>query len=317
MADEYVKRIVPSFKKIEDFWHKFVSTGLVPTIIFLVIFLILFTILVKSIFYTIAPGQAAVRWSRFHGGTQIDYVYPEGWNYITPWDKMYIYNIRIQEISHEMSVLSKNGLKVDLNLSIRFAPKYKLLGLLHQKIGPDYANTVIIPEVEAVLREIIGTMEAENIYTTGRALIVEAINKAIEQVAQRYIDIDKVLIKSIQLPDSVEQAIRYKIEQKHLIEATEFIVEKEKKEADRKRVEAAGLRDYNKIVEDSLSKKIMDWKAIQATMELAKSNNSKVILVGAGERGLPIFGGIQVDDLTKESSKDNDKDNNKKEIIKK
>ncbi len=290
-----------SLKKIKGMaeWIQLhLKKGMMHSMLFIVIIFVLLLALFKSIFYTILPGEAGVRWRRFYGGTQVDRVYSEGWNVIAPYDKMYIYNIRIQELSHEMDVLTKNGLKVHLNLSIRYAPKVNLLALLHQKVGPDYPNAVIIPEVEAVLREIIGTMDVEDIYTTGRVLIVEAINKAIEQVAQRYIDVDDVLIKSIELPESVAKAIRYKMEQKQLMEAHDFIVEKEKKEAERKRIEAVGVKDYNKIVEGSISDKIIDWKSIQATLELSKSNNAKVIVVGAGKRGLPIIGEIPMDAST-------------------
>ena len=243
----------------------------------------------QRIFFSILPGEAGVLWSRFKG-TEIDYVYPEGFHLIYPWDKMYIYNVRIQETHPDMDVLTNTGLKVHLLLSIRYAPKYKLLGVLHQKVGPRYPQKVIIPEIEAVLREIIGTMGAEEIYTTGRAVIIKAINQAIEQVAQRYIDVDSVLIKRIDLPQSVAKAIRYKIEQKHLIQAHEFIVQKEKKEAQRKRIEGEGIRDQLKIIASSLPQgQILKWKGVQATEEIAKSKNAKVVIIGNGEAGLPII----------------------------
>jgi len=216
-------------------------------------------------FYTIMPGEAGVYWSRFRGGTRVDYVYPEGMHAIQPWDKMYIYTVRIREIHPELDVLTNTGLRVHLYLSIRFAPKYKFLGLLHKKIGPDYPNRVIIPEIFSVLRDVIGTMGAEQIYTTGRAVIVEAINLAINRVSQRYINVDSVLIKRIDLPDSVAKAIRYKIEQKHLVEAHEFIVEKEKKEAERKRIEGEGIRDQWKIISSS-GPDVLEWLGIKATL---------------------------------------------------
>jgi len=239
--------------------------------------------------YSIKSGEAGVLWKRF-SGTQVDYVYPEGLHIIFPWDEMFIYSIRIQEISHEINVLTKTGLEVYLFLSIRYAPKYQLLGLLHKYVGPDYANKVIIPEIEAVLREIIGTMGSEQIYTTGRTVIIEAINEAIEQVAQRYIQVDDVLIKRIELPSSVATAIRYKIEQKHLVEAHTYIIEKEKKEADRKRIEGQGIHDQLQIISKALPEgKILKWKGIQATEKLAESNNSKIVIIGSGDDGLPII----------------------------
>jgi len=241
--------------------------------------------------YVIKPGEAGVFWTMFFGGTDIKHIHGEGIHVICPWNKLYIYNIRIQEISPELDVLTKNGLEIHLFLSIRYRPVYKLLGVLHQQIGPDYANTVIVPEIEAVLREIIGTMDAEEIYSTGRKVITEAINEAIEQVAQRFIIIDDVLIRKIVLPDSVAESIRNKIEQKHIAEAHNYLIEKEKKEAVRKRIEGEGIRDQMNAIASAKSpeKKIIMWKGIDATKEIAESQNSKIIIIGNGEKGLPVI----------------------------
>ncbi|VEN75410.1 conserved hypothetical protein [Candidatus Desulfarcum epimagneticum] len=278
-----------------------------PFIIACLLLLLATVYMFNLIVYSIMPGEAGVFWSRFTG-TRVDHVYDEGIKLVFPWNKIYVYNIRIQEVSPELHVLTKTGLKVNLYLSIRYAPKRKLLGMLHQRVGPDYVNIVIIPEIEAVLREIIGTMDAEQIYTTGRAVIVEAINKAIEQVEQRYINVDDVLIKKIELPKSVEKTIRFKIEQKHLIEAHEFIVEREKKEAERKRIEGQGIRDQLKIIASSVPEgEILTWKGIQATQEIAKSNNAKVIIIGGGKEGLPII-------LNADNSSDNNKSDHNADI---
>jgi regulator of protease activity HflC (stomatin/prohibitin superfamily) len=262
-----------------------------PVIISILLFLLIFVFLFNYIIYIIKPGEAGVFWSLFTG-TQVNYVYSEGIHPVMPYNKIYIYNVRIQEISPEIEVLTNTGLQVSLKLSIRYAPKYKLLGLLHQRIGPDYVNVVIMPEIIGVLREIIGTMGAEQIYTTGRTVIIEAINKAIEQVEQRYINVDDVVIKSIVLPESVAETIRFKIKQKHLVEAHEFIVEKEKKEAQRRRIEGEGIRDKLKIISEALAggnKDILKHKGIEATQDIAKSNNTKVIIIGTGEDSLPII----------------------------
>lgn len=283
-------------KKIIQKLKLWVKTRLIPVLILIVIFLILVVFLSRGIFYTIMSGEAGVYWSRFRGGTRVDYIYQEGMHMIPPWDKMYIYTVRLQEIHPELDVLTKTGLQVHLYLSIRYAPKHNLLGLLHKKVGPDYANRVIVPEIAAVLREVIGTMGAEQIYTTGRTVIVEAINLAIGRVSQRYINVDGVLIKRIELPDSVAEAIRFKIEQKHMVEAHVFIVEKEKKEAHRKRIEGEGVRDQLKIIASAVPEgQILDWMGIKASLELAQSNNTKVVVLGSGKRGLPIFGSLLLD----------------------
>jgi len=267
-----------------------ISKSQIPMITAVTMGLVLFLALLSTrIFFSINPGEAGVRWKRF-SGTQIDRVFGEGFHMIPPWDKMFIYNVRIQELPVELFVLTKTGLKVNLFISIRYAPDFKLLGVLHQQVGPDYAKIVIIPEIESVIREIIGTMDAEQIYTTGRKVIVEAINKAIEQIAQRYINVDDVLIRKIELPQTVAEAIQFKIKQKHLVEAHEYIVEKEKKEAKRKEIEATGIKKHNELVNQSLNnEKILKWHGIQALHAFANSENAKVFVVGYGKEGVPII----------------------------
>jgi len=297
----FFKKLSVSGKKFGESIRKALKKSLTTVILFGLICLFVLVYMFNLIVFSILPGQAGVFWSRFTG-TQVDYVYAEGLHLIFPWNKMYIYNVRIQEVSPTLHVLAKTGLKVNLYLSIRYAPKYRLLGMLHQRVGPNYVNIVIIPEIEAVLREIIGTMDADQIYTTGRTVIVEAINKAIEQVEQRYIDVDDVLIKKIELPESVQETIRFKITQKHLVEAHEFIIEKEKLEAIRKRIEGEGIRDQFKAVSEAIPDgDILTWKGIQATQNLAKSNNAKVVIIGAGKGGLPIILNVDKDTVYKDT----------------
>jgi regulator of protease activity HflC (stomatin/prohibitin superfamily) len=256
--------------------------------------LFIFAYLFDYIVITIDSGEGGVKFRRFSNGTEINHVYGEGIHLIFPWDKMYIYNIRVQQIAHDFYVLSKSGLKVHLLISIRYYPEYELIGVLHQSVGPDYAEKVVVPEIESVLRIIVGKLNAEEVYTTETALIENALNEGIEQVAQRFIKIDDVIIKRIILPDAVENAIQKKIEEKHKAEAFIFRIEKEIREAERKRIEATGLKDYNKIVNSSLSDKIITWKGIDATLQLAKSDNSKIVVIG-NSKGLPLIGSIPLD----------------------
>jgi regulator of protease activity HflC (stomatin/prohibitin superfamily) len=202
---------------------------------------------------------------------------------------MYVYNARVQEYPHEFDALTKNGLKVHLNLSVRYRPEYKLLGVLHQEIGEDYVNIVVLPEIENVLRVLIGTLDAEEIYRTENSLLEKAINNAIEQIAQRYVQVDDVIIKKMQLPDSVEESIRKKIEQKHIADAFVFRLRREEEEKKRKQLEAEGLERFR----NALSPEVLQYMGIQATLELSKSENAKVVIVGGGkDGGLPIIGNM-------------------------
>jgi len=264
-------------------------------ILTLLLFALFIAYLWNFIVIIIHSGEGGVMYRLFFGGTVINKVYGEGIHIIFPWDRLHIYNCRVQEVAHEMHVLTKNGLKIDLQISIRFYPEYNLLGVLHKNVGPNYVSTVIIPEIESVLRIIIGKIDAEEVYTTKTSLIEEALNDAIEQVAQRFIHIDDVIIKKMILPKDVEKAIQYKIEKKHLANAHDYIIEREKKEATRRHIEAESLADYNKILSESIDKNTILWKGIDASIELSKSNNSKVVIVGGGNHGLPIFGSLLLD----------------------
>jgi len=272
-------------KKFLLTWFQKIAPTLLLMLVLIVFFVVLF---INDILHIIYPGHAGVKWSIFHG-TQVNYVYPEGFHLTWPANKMYIYDVRIQEISKELDVLSKKGLRVHLLFSIRFRPKYEYLGLLHQNIGMDYPDKVILPEIESVLRETIGTLNSDEIYTSGRKIIAGAINQAIEQLHQRYILVDDVLIRKIILPEIVANAIKFKIEQKHLVDAHEYIVQKEEKEARRKYVEAEGIKKkYQVILQALQDEKILKWEGIQATKDISKSENAKVLIIG-GKDGLPII----------------------------
>jgi regulator of protease activity HflC (stomatin/prohibitin superfamily) len=242
-----------------------------------------------SIFITIKSGEAGVFYRRFRGGTEVDRVYPEGFYVISPWDTMTIYNVRFQAIFHEMPALTKKGLNITIRLNIRYIPHYYLLGVLHQAVGPNYLNTVVIPEVEGTLRKIVGSLDADEVYTTQRGVIQTLVNEAIVQVAQRYVRIDDVNITEIRLPLRIQEAIETKLKEQQIAEAYVFKLDREKQEAERKRIEAGGIKDYNAMVGSSLTEKVLKWQGVQATQEIAKSPNTKVIIIGGGKDGLPVI----------------------------
>jgi regulator of protease activity HflC (stomatin/prohibitin superfamily) len=298
-------------KSIYRAFRKTVRKKTLPVLLLLCLLLLLAFYFWPRIFITVLPGEAAVKWLRFAGGTQTNQVYSEGMHYIFPWDKMYIYNVRVQQTAHDFDVLTVNGLRVHLSISIRYRPEYDVLGLLHKEVGVDYVNKLVIPEIESVLRIIIGQITADEVYATKTPVIEKAVSDGIEQVAQRYVKIDDVIIKKVQLPATVAEAIQYKMQQKHLAEAYEFKLLRERKEAERKRIEAGGIRDYNDIIDMSLSETILHWKGILATLDLAASNNAKVVVIGNSETGLPIIGNVPMDatmvppaetDITEESA---------------
>jgi regulator of protease activity HflC (stomatin/prohibitin superfamily) len=230
-----------------------------------------------------------VLYRRFGGGTVVDQVYREGFHVIYPWNIMTVYKVRYQTEPYRMEVLSKKGLMVTVLLSIRYRPELPVLGVLHQEVGPDYLNRIIIPEVEAKIRAILGQYDAEEIYTSKRSVLQEVVNESLAQVSQRFVTIDNVMITNIELPARIKAAIESKLVEQQLAEAYVFKIAREEKEAERKRLEAGGIRVYNSIVDLSLNERLLRWKGVEATLELSKSPNAKVIIIGSGKGGLPVI----------------------------
>ena len=279
------RKFIAFVRAVEDFLYRhrpaLIITGLIALFLFVYFF--------PRIVIFVEAGEAAVKFRRFAGGTRIDRVYGEGIHFIFPWYSMAIYDVRVQEHEHNVELLTTNALRLEFQLSIRYRPEYNMLPVMHQEVGPEYMEKIVIPEVVSVLRTAVGSYTAEEVFTTKRGILDQVFNRAIDNVSQRYILVDQVIIRTIKLPPAVEQAVEQKIEQQHIAEAYEFRLDAEQKEARRKEIEAEGFRTYNQIVAESLSDEILRWKGIEATSEIAKSENSKVIVVGNGDDGLPII----------------------------
>lgn len=275
--------------KIRTSIKKYFRENLSLLLVTLLILLFIIVYFWQSIFVTIKAGEGGVLYRRFFGGTVVDKIYAEGFHVIAPWDTMTKYNVRYQAYHHKMFALTRKGMQIGLSLTIRFMPEYRLLGVLHKRVGPDYPDKIVIPEAEAVIRKIIGRFDAEEVYSTKRALIQKIVDEAIAQISQRFIRIDDMIITKVELPPTIKTAIEAKLEQRELAAAYEFILKKEEKEAERKRIEAQGYHDYNVTINASLTRQILTWRGVQATLELARSNNAKVVVIGSGQDGLPII----------------------------
>jgi len=242
-----------------------------------------------SVFVTVESGQVGVMYQRFFGGTVTDRLLGEGLRFVPPWDKLFIYNVRLQEVRHTMTALTQEGLDIKFDLSIRYRPELELVALLHQKVGPDYPEKVVIPEVESALRGIVGTQMLDTIYTTSQDVVQRVVNEVMEQASRNYVHIDEVVVRSIELPPAVKERIEAKMVEKETSEAYEYRLKIATAEAERKRIEAGGTAVYNNLINASLTPTVMQWEALQATKELAKSPNAKTVIIGRTGDGLPII----------------------------
>ncbi|MGI9213134.1 MAG: SPFH domain-containing protein, partial [Methylococcaceae bacterium] len=160
---------------------------------------------------------------------------------------------------------------------------------LHQKVGPDYLNRVIVPQIESVMRKQLGNYDAEDIYTNKEGLLTNAILLALDEVGRNYVKVEDIIIRSITMPDKIKTAIEEKLSQEELAKSYNYRLLVAKKEAERLGIEAQGIDSYNSLINKNLSKENLSYSGIQATKELAKSPNSKVIVIGSGKGGLPLI----------------------------
>jgi regulator of protease activity HflC (stomatin/prohibitin superfamily) len=251
-------------------------------------------ILWSSLTFTIHPGERGIVFHTFGGGLDRDHVYGQGFHVKWPWDRVFIYDVKIKEDSGTMQVLSKNGLTIRTDLSYRYKAMDERIGYLHDIIGPTYHQRIVLPEIRSATREVIGKYLPEELYSTQREAIQEEIfERTRANLAEKDILLDAVLIREVELPVKLQEAIERKLEQEQAALEYEFKLERARKEAERQKIEAEGKATANNIINASLSDKILREKGIEATLKLAQSDNAKVVVVGSGEDGLPIILGNQ------------------------
>jgi regulator of protease activity HflC (stomatin/prohibitin superfamily) len=250
--------------------------------------LLVFVALTMStrVFHRIATGERGVRWSLFGGGTVLDRDYPEGLRIISPWDTLYIYDVRVQEVNDTVIVLSSNGLPITVTYSVRYRPDLNTLPYLHQTYGPTYRETLLKPEIVSALRQVLGQYRPEEIYSrSNQGLIDEIYQSLASQLTNRYIVVQTVILKELRLTPELEQAINQKLVDEQNALAYEFRLQRERSEALRKGIEAQGIAAFEKTAGVSMLK----WRGLEATEELAKSPNTKVIVIGPTESQLPLI----------------------------
>lgn len=257
---------------------------LIPTFALLLI-VVLFS---SRLFVKIDAGEAGVQYDLF-SGLNVEKIYDQGLKIIAPWNKMYKYSTRVQEDRSMMEVLSANGLTIRAELSYRYRPIHDKIGYLHNEVGENYHERIVIPEIRSATREVIGKYLPEELYSSKRDSIqTEIFDLASERIRAKYIELDAVLIRDVGLPEKLKQAIERKLEQEQVALEYEFRLTRAEKEAERQRIEAEGKATANRILSQSLTDKVLKDKGIEATLKLSESPNSKVIVVG-GEGGLPLI----------------------------
>lgn len=261
-----------------------------PFIIAGVIALFVIMAISSSLFFTINATQRAVIFYKFGDGLDKENVVLPGVHMKAPWNDVFVYNVQETSEDEKMDVLDKSGLSIHVDISVRFKPISERIGYIYEKFNTDYVSVLIIPEVRSTVRQVMGRYTAEEIYSTKRAEVEETIKQESEKILHaNNVTMVALLIKSIQLPDQIRIAIESKLQQQQEALAYQFRLDKEKSEAERKRIAAEGEARANNIVNSSLSDKLLKMRGIEATLELSKSPNAKVIVIGSGKDGMPLI----------------------------
>jgi regulator of protease activity HflC (stomatin/prohibitin superfamily) len=263
---------------------------LLPFIILGVIALFILAGLSSSIFYKIGPSERAVIFYPFGKGLDKENIAEPGTHMKAPWNDVIVYEVAEITSEENMDINDKNGLPIHVEVSVRHFPMHGKIGDIHEKFTKDYINRLVIPEVRSVSRQVMAKYTAEEIYSTKRAEVETSIKSETEKILNaNYVNATAVLIRSIKLPDQIRVAIENKLQQEQEALAYQYRLDKEKSEAERKRIAAEGEARANNIVNSSLTDKLLKMRGIEATLELAKSPNSKVVVVGSGGDGLPLI----------------------------
>ena len=247
-------------------------------------------ILAKS-FVTVGSGEAGVLYKIFGGGVVTDEPpMGEGFHLVLPWNKVFIYEVRQQEVFEKMNVLSSNGLDIKLEASAWFQPKYEELGKLHQEKSEAYKQRILLPAIRSAARSVVGRYTPEQLYSTKRDAIQQEIYVETKKIVDdQYIQLNEVLVRDVTLPPSIKEAIERKLKQEQESLEYEFRLVTAAKEAEKQVIEAQGKADANRILAASLTPNILRDKGIEATLILAQSPNAKIVVVGSGKDGLPLI----------------------------
>ena len=307
-------------------WLRFIRRHIPSVSVLFMAALLAITLLYPYVVITVQSGQVGVLWRRFFGfdaycwcfagrGTALDprEIREEGLHIIWPWDKLFIYNLRLQSATQTYNAISKDGVSVNAQINVRFQLTHNSVGVLHKFIGPDYLQLIVSPEIGSQARSVISQYSAQEVYTSREAIqekirdnaqksLGAHLNKLVQPEAMEELDpkhytdylqgsiqILDTLVLGIELPPEIVAAINRQTEQYYMIQEYRFRVAREAEESKRKQIEANGISAFQQTVSQGISESYLRWRGIEATLALAQSPNSKIVIIGSNKDGLPII----------------------------
>jgi regulator of protease activity HflC (stomatin/prohibitin superfamily) len=214
---------------------------------------------------------------------------PEGIHLVNPLKSVQKLSVQTQSIKESANVPSNEGLILALDTSLLFRLDKDKAAEVYQKIGENYAEKIVEPTLRAAIRASTSAHSANALYTNARELVQLQIQDELRaQLAPRGVIVENVLLRDVQLPAMLKGSIEAKQQAEQDALRMSFILQKEKQEAERKRIEAQGIADFQKIVATGISAQLLEWKGIEATEKLAASSNAKIVIIGNPKNGLPL-----------------------------
>jgi len=242
---------------------------------------------------TIDSGYQGVYYN-WRTGTDTKHVLGEGFHWIAPWNKVIAYDIRTKDRMEKLVALSRDQLQIHCDVSVRFNVIPSKVGELHTKVGPDYYRMLIQPQLRNATRDVISSYRSIEAHGSRKKIqkeIADAIRPALAKY--NYFNVDRIMLRNMEFPQVVVEAIERKLAMKQEADREKFALEKARIAAERKVVDAKATAKAQSILKAELNDTLLRWRGIEATLELAESNNSKVVVVGAGKSGLPLILGSE------------------------
>src|SRR5262245_37752081 len=247
----------------------------------------LIVFLIGGPFRTVPAGHVGVK--DFFGNVSANVLSP-GINVVLPLTRVVKMSVQTQEIKETADVPSREGLILNLETSLLFQVDPAKAADIYRTVGSNYVGTIVEPQFRSAIREITASYEAKALYSAEREKIATEIFSLFRRLAgERGIIVQQVLLRKIGLPPVVANAIQEKLRREQEAEQMKFVLQKEQQEAERKRIEAQGIADFQRIVAQGISAQLLEWKGIEATEKLAGSSNTKVVVIGNTKTGLPII----------------------------
>lgn len=257
-------------------------------------------VLYPRVVIKIPAGHKGVLYRPLSGGVDLSVVYGEGLHFLLPFNSMTTYSIALNVHKMEMEVLTSDLLKSKVSLSFQYLASEQTLPMLHRYVGKDYLNTFILPEITASVRETFGKLTSSQAFTTDLRKVTKDISLSTDNYlinnlspaglsSVRLVRISAFQLESISFPQDVQNSINDKLIQSANAEAMKYKIEIAKQEAIRRVVEAEGIKKYQDLVNAGMTENFLKHEGVQATLKLAESNNTKVVVFGSSSGGLPLI----------------------------